>query len=75
MRVRYQYIDQDVHAECDLSDRQAKKRFLQLKADGLCEWVELVGEDEENYMDILDAHDKTKEAILMAKVLKELGFR
>ena len=70
MRVRYQMVNQSGwSAECDLSERQAKKRFAELKEHGLCEWVELVGEDEDNYMDVLDSYDKTKEARMIAEIL------
>lgn len=70
MRIRYQKVGMaSYHAECDLPDRQAHKRFNELKEDGLCEWVELVGEDEEDYMEVLDCYDKTKTARMIASII------
>ena len=46
-----------VQARCDLEDWQAKKLFKSLFSNGLCEWAELVGEDDDNYMDVLDSFD------------------
>ena len=33
-------------------------------------WGELVGEDEENYMDVLEQFDRTEEAIRVHKILE-----
>ena len=57
MRVRYQMVGGQVQARCDLEDWQAKKLFKCLFSNGLCEWAELVGEDDDNYMDVLDSFD------------------
>ena len=58
MRVRYQMAGQMRYtAECDLTTRKAKELFNSLKKGGECEWAELVGEDDDDYMDILDSFD------------------
>lgn len=70
MRIRYQMVGNNWYtAECDLSDRKAKNRFKELKEHGLCEWVELVGEDDDNYMEILESYDKTKTARMIAMIM------
>ena len=70
MRVRYQYAGQTGwSAECDLSEKKARKRFEELKRDGFCKWVELVGEDDDNYMEILDSYDKTRTALMIASIM------
>ena len=58
MRVRYQMAGQMSYtAECDLATRKAKALFNSLKKEPECEWAELVGEDDDDYMDILDSFD------------------
>lgn len=53
MRVRFQIAGRiRYEAKCDLTERQARKLFNELKEDGLCEWAELVGEDDDDYMEI-----------------------
>ena len=70
MRVRYQMAGAASYtAECDLTEKQARKRFDELKADALCEWVELVGEDDENYMDIIDSFEHIKLARIMKSII------
>ena len=49
-------------AKCDMSDKSAKKLFNSLRNNLTCEWAELVGEDDDNYMDILDAFDHFEQA-------------
>ena len=74
MRVRYEMYRNGVGtgwvAECDLTERQARKRFNELKRDGVCGWVELVGEDDDDYMEILDSHCRIREA----QMLSRMGF-
>ena len=72
MRVRYQKINQSTQAECDLTEKQAKRIFSDLKQDSLCLWAELVGEDEDNYMEILDQFDQDKEVIKAQRMLEEI---
>ena len=72
MRVRYQMVGSEVQARCDLPDWQAKQMYKNLFSDGLCEWAELVGEVEENYMDVLEAFDHVKLARSMAAIMEEL---
>ena len=63
MRVRYEMFKggmaQGSQAECDLTPKQARKRFDELKNNLKCGWVELVAEEDEEggYMEIIDSHD------------------
>ena len=68
MRVRFQFVGESVQAECDLTDKKAKEKFEELKTAGLCEWAELIGEDDNNYMDVLDSFDH----IRMARQIKRI---
>ena len=61
MRVRYQMVGKAEVAECDLSDKKARKLYSELERNGVCEWAELVGEDDDNYMDIIDKFYKAAE--------------
>lgn len=73
MRVRYEHVGRGGYqAECDLTEKKAKKRFEELKKDGLCEWVELVGEDDGDYMKVLDYYDKTELARRFYCIMHEL---
>lgn len=84
MRVRYQLYKQSIthwSAECDLTEKQARKRFEELKLSDTCLWAELVGEDDDNYMDILDSFDHTEEVTriqyaneLLSDLRLELGI-
>lgn len=69
MRVKYQFVGQSYQVHCDLSEKKARKLFEQLKQNGLCEWVELIGEEEDNYMEIIDQYDKTFIARSIAKFM------
>lgn len=75
MRIRYQYVGMDYVAECDLTEKQARKRFKELKEAGTCMWVELVGEDDGNYMEILDSYDKTRTALAIASAMRSIFGR
>ena len=70
MRVRYQFVGSGYQAKCDMSDKKARKFFDELSRKGLCEWAELVGEDDDNYMEILDSFDHTKIARAFAEIMK-----
>ena len=70
MRVRYEIAGEAPTAVCDLTDKQALKLFEELKTNALCEWGELVGEDDDNYMDILDSFDNMKLARMMHQIIK-----
>ena len=60
MRVRYELANSPiVQAECDLSEKEAKKLYNKLKENTLCKWAELVGEDDNNYMEVLESFDHT----------------
>lgn len=66
MRIRYELYRNgqgtgDI-VKCDLTDRYAKKLFKELKNDVRCGYAELVGEEEENYMEILDSFDHVSTA-------------
>lgn len=71
MRVRYQMAGQTYTAVCDLTDKKAVTLFRKVCADGRCEWAELVGEDDDNYMEILDAYDNPM-AMKLYRIMKEL---
>lgn len=66
MRIRYELYRNGQGTgnivECDLTKRQAKKKFKELKNDVRCGWAELVGEEDDNYMDILDSFDHVSTA-------------
>lgn len=69
MRVRYQMAGQNTwSAECDLSEKKARKRFEELKTNALCEWAELVGEEDDNYMDVIEDFDH----IRLARMVKSI---
>lgn len=69
MRVRYQMYGQSTCAECDMTDKAARKLFDELSHKGLCEWAELVGEDDDNYMEVIDSFDHIKLARMFASIL------
>lgn len=68
MRVRYQMAGHSSCAECDLSEKKARARYEELKTNVLCEWAELVGEDDEDYMEVLEDFDHTN----LARIMKSL---
>lgn len=71
MRVRYQMAGQSTWtAVCDLSEKKARNLFAELKSNALCEWGELVGEDDNNYMEILDEFDHIKLARIMRAIIR-----
>ncbi|MCQ2270995.1 MAG: hypothetical protein MJZ52_07205 [Bacteroidales bacterium] len=61
MRIRYEMFENGHGTgdcvECDLSDKQAKRKFKDLSKNARCGWAELVGEDDDNYMEIIDEFD------------------
>lgn len=74
MRIRYQMAGAGSYvAECDLSEKEAKKRFESLKRDALCEWGELIGEEDENYMEVLEDFDHTRLARIMKSLKDSMG--
>ncbi len=73
MRVRYQMVGSDVVAKCDMEDRKARRLYKDLFSNGLCEWAELVGEDDDNYMDVLESFDHIDLARSMAKIVGEIS--
>lgn len=72
MRIRYQMLNQESVAECDLTDKEANKRFNELKKNQRCVWVELVGEDDHNYMEIIKSFDQPADVIKVQRVFEEL---
>lgn len=70
MRVRYQMIGEQVVAECDLTEKKARSLFNDLKTKALCEWGELVAEEEEEggYMEVLEDFDN----IRLSRVIKSI---
>ena len=50
MRVRYSMVDGDGYeAKCDMTKKQARKFFKELRENKHCVWAELIAEDEEEY--------------------------
>ena len=73
MRVRYEIAGRGGYeAKCDLTERKARKLFDELKTDGLCEWAELVGEDDDNYMEIIEQYDNIKSARMLKGMFGDL---
>ena len=74
MRVRYQILGHEPHAECDMTEKSARKLFEELKEKSLCEWAELVGEEDENYMDVLDSFDHISLARSVYNAMQEISM-
>lgn len=72
MRVRYQLAGSGEVAVCDLSDKAAIKLYADMKRNGECMWGELVGEDDDNYMEVLDSFERIKEAQKLHQMLRSL---
>lgn len=73
MRVRYQMIGSRTYqAECDLTAGKAKALYKKLGENGLCEWAELVGEDDDDYMEIIDSFDHIKQARMIASIIGKI---
>lgn len=74
MRVRHEMYEggrgTGCVAECDLSPKQARKRFYELKTIAKCGWCELVAEDdaEGEYMEIIDSHEQIKLAQMISTI-------
>ncbi len=58
-------------AECDLTEKQARGRFEELKHDALCGWAELVAEDdhEGGYMNIIASFDNIRMASMLSTII------
>ena len=72
MRIRYQMAREAGVAICDLSEKKARQIYSELERDGLCEWAELVGEDDDNYMEVLESFDHIESARRVAWHMKKL---
>lgn len=72
MRVRYQLAGSGEVAVCDLSDKDAIKLYADMKRNGECMWGELVGEDDDNYMDVIESFERIKEAQRLDQMLKSI---
>lgn len=74
MRIRFEIYKEGLGtgavAECDLTEKQAKARFNQLKENAKCGWIELVAEDadEGGYMNVIDSHEKIRLAQIMSQL-------
>ncbi len=74
MRVRFEMFKrgtaQGWQAECDLTKKQAQKRFDELKNNLKCGWAELVAEDEDEggYMEVMDSFDNVKRANMITSM-------
>lgn len=60
MRVRYQMAGKNPEVRCDMTPGAARRLFNELSHKGLCEWAELVGEGDDDYMEVLDSFDHIK---------------
>lgn len=69
MRVRWQRAGEASQTQCDMTEKAARKKFEKLKTDALCEWAELIGEDDDNYMEVLEDFDQTKLANIMKSII------
>ena len=56
--------------ECDLTPKEARARFNDLKTNAKCGWCELVAEDEDEggYMEIIDSYEN----IPLARTISQL---
>ena len=72
MRVRYQMVDGSPMSRCDLTEPDARRLYKNLFSNGLCMWAELVGEEEDNYMDVLESFDHEVLARSMEKSISEI---
>lgn len=75
MRVRYKLYNCEVRAVCDLTEKQARKKFSELKQSGRCLWVEIIGEEEHDYMQVIDAYDAPEEQVKIQSIYDELFGR
>lgn len=73
MRVRYQMVGSGMEVRCDMEDRAARKFYNNLFSNGRCEWAELIGEDDDNYMDVLESFDHVDLARTMAEIMKMIS--
>ena len=75
MRVRYEMYKNGLGigsvAECDLTPKQANKRYDELSTNAHCGWVELVAEEEDEgeYMAILKQHDQIRLARMISSIV------
>lgn len=69
MRVRYQMVGRDIQAKCDMEEWMARKFYKNMFSNGLCKWAELVGEEDNNYMDVLESFDHTNIANAFGEIL------
>ena len=69
MRVRYQMVGQSSCARCDMSEKATRKFFEELSHTGRCEWAELVGEDDEDYMKVLESFNHIEFARTIAEIM------
>ena len=65
-------VGQEYQARCDMDERKARKLYKNLFSNGMCEWAELVGEDDDNYMEVLDSFDHIRLARSLAQIMGEI---
>lgn len=74
MRVRYQLAGEEAYtAECDLTEKAARKRYEECKKNPFCLWAELVGEEDDNYMDVIESFEN-KNALPLFVFMNELNM-
>lgn len=72
MRVRYQLAGDECYtAECDLTEKAARKRYEDCKKNGICIWAELVSEEDGNYMEIIESFEN-RDALRIFEIMNEL---
>lgn len=61
MRVRYKMAgDNRYQTKCDLTKVKAEKVYKDLYQNALCQWAELVGEDDYDYMEVIKSFDHSE---------------
>lgn len=73
MRIRYKMANEPTdRAICDLTDSTAKRKYKEICKNGFCEWAELVGEEDHNYMDVLEQYDNSKTARMIYSIMNSM---
>lgn len=74
MRVRFQMAGLSGY-QVKFFDAKANARrfYKKLNGEALCEWAELVGDDEDDYMEVIDSFERIEFARHVKSVLDESG--
>ena len=72
MRVRYQMYKSGfplaIECKCDMTNKQAEKFYKDLSENVRCGWAEMVGEDDDNYMDVIKSFYHEKTAVFLTQM-------